>query len=132
MKMLVHNHIISKLDYCNSLYYGFPNYLLKKLQLVMNRAARLIKGLPPHERITPTLIDLHWLPIKARIIYKICVLTHQAVRFGKPGYIKNLLQDLHLDTPMALRHTVEQCVSTWKWVLEHLKRLLHEYIMSYL
>ncbi len=49
-KMLVHNDVISKLDYCNSLYYGLPKYLLKELQLVMNRAARLIKGLPPRER----------------------------------------------------------------------------------
>ncbi len=46
-KMLVHNYVISKLDYCNSLYYGLPKYLLKELQLVMNSAARLIKGLPP-------------------------------------------------------------------------------------
>ncbi len=49
-KMLVHNYVIGKLDYCNSLYYGLPKYLLKELQLVMNRAARLIKGFPPPER----------------------------------------------------------------------------------
>ena len=59
MKMLVFNHVISKLDYCNSLYYGLPNYLLKKLQIVMNRAARLIKGLSPGDRVTPALLDLH-------------------------------------------------------------------------
>ncbi|XP_068242479.1 uncharacterized protein [Palaemon carinicauda] len=29
-KMLVQNYVISKVDYCNSLYYGLPNYLLKK------------------------------------------------------------------------------------------------------
>ena len=43
-KMLIHNHVISKLDYSNSLFYGLPNYLLRKLQLIMNRAASLIKG----------------------------------------------------------------------------------------
>ena len=52
------------LDYCNSIYYGLPNYQLIKLQTVMNRAARLIKGLSPWESITPTLMELHWLPIK--------------------------------------------------------------------
>ncbi|XP_076057340.1 uncharacterized protein LOC143034879 [Oratosquilla oratoria] len=66
VKMLVHNHVISMLDYCSSLYYGILNYLLRKLQLTMNRAARLIKGLTSRERITPALIELHWLPIKVQ------------------------------------------------------------------
>ena len=107
IKMLVHNHVISKLDYCNSLYYDLPNYTLKKLQYVMNRAARLVKGLPLRERITPALIDLHWLPIKARIVFKICVLTYQALKFGKPEYIRHLLEDFHVDTTLVLRHSAE-------------------------
>ncbi len=102
-KMLVHNYVISKLDYCNSLYYGLPNYLLKELQLVMNRAARLIKGLP-HERITPALTDLHWLPVKARIEYKIAAMSHQALLSGKPEYLRNTLKEIHRDTAMELRH----------------------------
>ena len=44
LKKLIHNHVISRLDYCNSLYYGLPNYQLRKLQYIMNRSARLIKG----------------------------------------------------------------------------------------
>ena len=75
MKKLVHNYIITRLDYCNSLYHELPAYQLKKLQLVFNRAARLIVGISSRERITPVLIDLHWLPIKARIVFKICVLS---------------------------------------------------------
>ncbi|XP_068240806.1 uncharacterized protein [Palaemon carinicauda] len=108
IKMLVHNYVISKLDYCNSLYYRLPNYLLKRLQNVTNRAARLIKGLPRRERITPALIDLHWLPIKARIIYKICLMTYQALHFERPKYMNNLLSAFHLDTSMILRHSVDR------------------------
>ena len=107
IKMLVHNYVISKLDYCNSLYYGLPNYLLRELQLVMNRAARLIKGISPRERITPVLIDLHWLPIKARIEYKIAVMSHQALHSGKPEYMKNMLKKFHQDTAMELRHDTD-------------------------
>ena len=54
LKTVICNHILSRLDYCNSLYYGLPNYLLKKLQNIQNRAARLIKGLHHRERITPS------------------------------------------------------------------------------
>ena len=81
--MMIHNYVISRLDCCNVLYYALPNYNLKKIQTVFNRAARLIKGLSPRERIA--LIELHWLPVKVRIIFKMCVLTYQALNSGKPG-----------------------------------------------
>ena len=105
IRMLIHNYVISRLDYCNVLYYGLPNYNLKKIQNVFNRAARLIKGLSLRERITPTLIELHWLPVKARIIFKMCVLVYQALRTGKPGYIRNMLSDFRPDTTVSLRHS---------------------------
>ena len=52
LKMLIHNHVITRLDYCNSIYHKLPNILLKKLQNIQNRAARLIKKIPLRERIT--------------------------------------------------------------------------------
>ena len=90
-KILVMNHVISRLDYCNSIYNNLPNALLKKLQNVQNKAARLIKGIKIRDRITPVLIDLHWLPIKARIEYKICLLTYKALRNGEPKYLRDCL-----------------------------------------
>ena len=51
----------------------------------MNKIARLIKGVSPRDRITPTFIDLHWLPIKARIVFKKCVLTYQTMNTGRKG-----------------------------------------------
>ena len=39
---LVHSMIVSKVDYCNSLFIGLPNVILKKVQSVLNRAAKLI------------------------------------------------------------------------------------------
>ena len=91
MKKLVINCIISRVDYCNSIYYGLPKYQLKKLQKILNRAARIVKGVAPRDRVTPTLMELHWLPIRARIEYKICVLAHQAITTGSPPYLRSLL-----------------------------------------
>ena len=73
----------------------------------MNRAARLIKGIPPRDRITPVLIELHWLPIKARIIYKICTLVFQVIKFGKPAYLSSLLSEFHTESNIVLRHNTE-------------------------
>lgn len=46
LKMLVNNYVITRLDYCNSLYYKLPAYLLKRIQGIFNRAARLIVNKP--------------------------------------------------------------------------------------
>ena len=74
---LVHSLIISKVDYCNSLFTGLPNVILKKVQSVLNRAARLILNLPPRVPTTSSLIELHWLPLKAIIEFKIWVCEMQ-------------------------------------------------------
>ena len=73
--MLLHLYtlIVSRVDYCNSLYLGLPNYLLKKLQSIMNKSARLIFYVAPRVPTTRFLIKLHWLPIKAHIEFKICL-----------------------------------------------------------
>ena len=96
--MLIHNHVISRLDYCNSIYYRLPNILLKKLQNIQNRAGRLIEKIPLTERITPALIELHWLPMKARIIYKICLLTYKVPKFGESKYLNEYLVPFELET----------------------------------
>ena len=108
LKTLISSHVMSRLDYCNSIYYGLPNYLLKKLQNVQNRAARLIKRVTLRDRITPALIELHWLPIKARIEYKICLLVFKAQLSHQPAYIKECLHPFELETNIIVRHASDE------------------------
>ena len=65
--------ILSHMDYCNSLLVGCPEYQVSRLQIIQNRAARLVTRSTPFCHITPILIDLHWLPVIARIQYKVIV-----------------------------------------------------------
>ena len=58
-KIIIHAFVVSKLDYCNSLLYGLPSYLIRKLQHVQNSAARLVNQCPRFCHITPVLRDLH-------------------------------------------------------------------------
>ena len=73
LQVLVSSLIFSKLDYCNSLYYGLPAYTLKKLQHVQNCAARLVwkKSIPYNSSLDDIYSNLHWLRIKFRIMYKV-------------------------------------------------------------
>ena len=89
---LVHAFVNSKLDYCNSLAYGLPKYLLQKLQYVQNAAARLITGTRKHDHITPILMDLHWLPVNERIQFKILLLTFKSLNGLTPVYIDEMIQ----------------------------------------
>jgi hypothetical protein len=41
---LIVSLVFSRLDYCNSIYYGSNEFVFSKLQSVMNAAARLITG----------------------------------------------------------------------------------------
>ena len=76
---LVHALVISRLDYCNSVLYGLPAYQIAKLQRVQNAAAILVYMVPKFAHISPYLMEIHWLPIKFRIEFKVLTLTFQAI-----------------------------------------------------
>ena len=69
----------------------------------MNRAARLIFNLPPRVPTTSSLIELHWLPLKARIEFKICLITFKALKFNQPSYIRELLSFSSHKSTLGLR-----------------------------
>ena len=56
---VIHLFIMSRLDYCNSLYFGVDQCLLRRLQLVQNAAACLLTGKRQYDHITPVLASLH-------------------------------------------------------------------------
>ena len=87
-KTLVHAFISSRIDYCNSLVYGLPEYQLNNLQSVQNMCAKLICNESKCCHITPLLVDLHWLPVKFRIKFKILLIVFKIFRGLAPSYFK--------------------------------------------
>ena len=69
--------VTSRLDYCSGLLCGITDELLCRLQKVQNNAARVVSGSKKYDHITPVLKDLHWLPIRKRIEFKILLLTFE-------------------------------------------------------
>ena len=65
---------------------------LKRLQSVLNSAARLIHVSSRYEHATPLLIQLHWFPIEQRITFKVAVITFKALHGSAPDYITDLIK----------------------------------------
>ena len=91
-KSLVQSLVSSKVDYCNSLLINAPAKLVNKLQSVLHAAARITAQVPRYEHITPTLIDLHWLPVQQRIQFKVLLVTFKALHDEAPQYISDLIE----------------------------------------
>ena len=90
-RTIVHALVMSRLDYCNAVLYGLPDAQLQKLQLVQNAAARLVTGTHRREHITPVLFDLHWLPIRQRIQFKLLLLVYRCIHHLAPAYLMDLV-----------------------------------------
>lgn len=84
---LVHALINTRLDYCNSLLTNASVEQIKRLQRVQNSAARLITGTGRREHITPVLRNLHWLPVKDRISFKILSIVDKCLKGEAPKYL---------------------------------------------
>ena len=88
---LIHAFVTSRLDYCNGVLYGVSSKTLARLQYVQNSAARILTRTKPWQHITPTLQQLHWLPIKHCITFKVLLLTYKSLHGLAPSYLSDLL-----------------------------------------
>jgi hypothetical protein len=104
-EQLVHAFVTSGLDQCNSLLYGIPERLVRKLQRVQNTAARIITKCGKQDSITQILISLHWLPMAQRIKFKMLLITYHALNGLAPLYLTSLLQQY---TPTRSLRSAEQ------------------------
>ena len=77
---------------CYVMLYGLSADRLRKLQTVRNGCPALICKARSRDHVTPLLFELHWLPISARIAYKILLLTYKALHGLSATYLAELLQ----------------------------------------
>ena len=88
---LVHAFVCSRLDFCNSAVFGVTSYLLDRLPSILNAAARIILRISKFGSISSAIRDeLHWLPVRSRIVFKQCLLVRSCLASSAPSYLAEL------------------------------------------
>ena len=67
--------------------HGITDSLFRRLQFIQTAAAHLITGTRRWDDITPVLRDLHWLPVRRRVDYKLALLVYKSLHGLAPPYL---------------------------------------------
>ena len=90
-KSLVRALVIGRIDYCNAILFCLPPIHVNRLQRIQNAATRSLTNTPRYSHITTVLINLHWLPVKFRIIFKVNLMTFKPLHGLAPAYLSNII-----------------------------------------
>lgn len=88
---IVRSLVLSRLDYGNALLLGSNQTDIARLQRLQNWGAKLIFRATKYDHASPFLQQLHWLPVKERIAFKILMCVFKAINGIAPDYVSSLL-----------------------------------------
>ena len=96
--------IASRLDYCKVIYFGMAEANFHKLLRIQNCAACIVCDVPRWQQHSADLLrQLHRLPMRSRVDFKLAVLCYKAYKLQQPSYLADLL--LSYQQPRDLRST---------------------------
>ena len=86
---LIYAVVNSRMDYCSTVLAGATRTVTDKLQRVLNAAARVITGTRKSDRGLGQIlhVQLHWLDVPDRVLFKLAVTVHQCLNGRAPPYL---------------------------------------------
>ena len=93
--MVANGIVMSKLCYMIQLWGGCEEYLLKSLQIQLNKTARLVTRLPYYTSSKRLMQMCGWMTVKQLVKYHTILLVHKTIMSKKPVYISNRLSREH-------------------------------------
>ena len=97
--------VCSRLDYANSVFAGISDLQANRLQRIQNALARVVLRAPSRSNSLTLLSQLHWLPVKFRIKFKLACLTYKTLTTSTPNYLQPLVSPYI--PPRSLRSSVK-------------------------
>ena len=95
-KLMVANGIVmSKVCYLIQLWGGCEGYLLHSLQVLLNKAARLVTGFSCFTSTKKLLDTCGWLSVKQLVMYQTTIMVHKTFLTSKPFYLHGRLSNEH-------------------------------------
>ena len=88
---LVKGLILSKIDFCNSIFINLPKYQLKKIQKIINSCLRYTFNLNWNASVSLYHLKAHILPFDYRLKYKACLTVFKCIHNIAPLYLTDLL-----------------------------------------
>jgi len=117
-RSLVVSLVHSRLDYGNFVFVGLPVYLQRRLQAILNAAARLVFGLRRYDHVTDALAILHWLRVPERVNFKLALMAYRVPNGMAPSYLNQLVLS---PCSCSSRHTVCQQSAVARFRLQPLR-----------
>ena len=94
-KMIADGILISKLSYLIALWGGCSSFLMKSLQIIQNKAARVVTKL---DWSTPTgelLKQCGWLSVHQMAVYHSVLLVFKVMQTESPAYLHSMFNTKH-------------------------------------
>ena len=99
-----------KTDYGNFVLVRLPAYLQRRLQSVLNAAARLVFHLSRYDHVSDALATLRWLRLPQRVDFKAAVVAFHVVHGLAPPYPNDLVRVADLPGRRRLRSSSHQLI----------------------
>ena len=91
-KILTHAFVTSRLDFCNSMFFGSTADSLKGIKSIFHTTAKALTGSHPMLSNTAVLFKLHWLPLESRVHYKLAILGFKILYNQAPQYFSDITE----------------------------------------
>ena len=92
LAMIIDTLVMSKINYCSSVWSNTSAGNIDKIQLVQNYTARIISGVKKFDHISPTISAFGWLPVKEHLLYRDTLLMFKCVSGQAPSELCDMFK----------------------------------------